>query len=74
VAPVDGLGLTFERGYVNFQHSSYKSVKGGLDPKHAPPAMLGTPLPSGRSSSASMKASGGPSSIRTPRPWNRRAQ
>lgn len=32
VARVDGLGLTFERGYVNFQHSSYNSVKGGLDP------------------------------------------
>jgi hypothetical protein len=31
VARVDGLGLTFSRGYVNLQHSQYNAAKGGLD-------------------------------------------
>jgi hypothetical protein len=31
VAHVDGLGLTFTRGYVSLQHSQYNAEKGGLD-------------------------------------------
>jgi hypothetical protein len=31
VAHIDGLGLTFTRGYVNLQHSQYNAEKGGLD-------------------------------------------
>jgi hypothetical protein len=31
VARVDGLGLTFTRGYVNVEHSQYNAEKGGLD-------------------------------------------
>jgi hypothetical protein len=31
VARIDGLGLTFTRGYVNLQHSQYNAGKAGLD-------------------------------------------
>jgi hypothetical protein len=31
VAHIDGLGLTFTRGYVSLQHSQYNAEKGGLD-------------------------------------------
>lgn len=31
VARIDGLGLTFTRGYVNLQHSQYNAEKAGLD-------------------------------------------